>query len=185
MKVYYDRDADLNLITDKKIAIVGYGSQGHAHAQNLKDSGVAEVVVALRPGSTTAAKAEGAGFRVMTNADAEFARVDTNKDGQMSRVEIETFQRASATARTTARNKALFAELDSDKNGQISALEFAKASPTPKVDASAVLRIDTNKDGQISLAEHRSATLDTFTKIDTNKDGSLTAAEVQALAAAQ
>ena len=70
MRVYYDRDADVNLIKAKKVAIVGYGSQGHAHAQNLKDSGVAEVVVALRPGSTTAAKAEGAGFRVMTNADA-------------------------------------------------------------------------------------------------------------------
>ena len=70
MRVYYDSDADIGLIKSKKVAIVGYGSQGHAHAQNLKDSGVAEVVVALRPGSATAAKAEGAGFRVMTNADA-------------------------------------------------------------------------------------------------------------------
>ena len=50
MRVYYDRDADLNLITDKKIAIIGYGSQGHAHAQNLRDSGVKEVAIALRPG---------------------------------------------------------------------------------------------------------------------------------------
>ena len=48
MRVYYDRDADLNLISDKKIAIVGYGSQGHAHAQNLRDSGVKEVAIALR-----------------------------------------------------------------------------------------------------------------------------------------
>ncbi len=70
MRVYYDRDADLGLIKNKKIAIVGYGSQGHAHAQNLKDSGVAEVAVALRAGSATAAKAINAGFRVMTNADA-------------------------------------------------------------------------------------------------------------------
>ncbi len=70
MRVYYDADADLNLLTGKKIAIVGYGSQGHAHAQNLRDSGVKEVAVALRPGSTTAAKAEGAGFKVMSNADA-------------------------------------------------------------------------------------------------------------------
>jgi ketol-acid reductoisomerase len=70
MRVYYDRDADLNLITNKKIAIVGYGSQGHAHAQNLRDSGVKEIAIALRPGSATAAKAEGAGFKVMTNAEA-------------------------------------------------------------------------------------------------------------------
>ena len=63
MRVYYDRDADVNLIKGKKIAIVGYGSQGHAHALNLKDSGVKEVIIALRPGSATAAKAEAAGFR--------------------------------------------------------------------------------------------------------------------------
>ena len=70
MRVYYDSDADLDLIRGKKVAIIGYGSQGHAHAQNLRDSGVAEVIVALRPGSASAAKAEGAGFTVMTNADA-------------------------------------------------------------------------------------------------------------------
>ena len=70
MRVYYDRDADLNLISDKKIAIIGYGSQGHAHAQNLRDSGVKDVAIALRPGSATAQKAEGAGFKVMTNAEA-------------------------------------------------------------------------------------------------------------------
>jgi ketol-acid reductoisomerase len=70
MRVYYDRDADIGLIKGKKIAIVGYGSQGHAHAQNLRDSGVSEVAVALRPGSATAQKAEGAGFKVLSNADA-------------------------------------------------------------------------------------------------------------------
>jgi ketol-acid reductoisomerase len=70
MKVYYDADADLNLITDKKIAILGYGSQGHAHAQNLRDSGVKNVAIALRPGSASAAKAEAAGFKVLANADA-------------------------------------------------------------------------------------------------------------------
>ena len=70
MKVYYDADADLNLITDKKIAVLGYGSQGHAHAQNLRDSGVKDVAIALRPGSASAKKAEGAGFKVMANADA-------------------------------------------------------------------------------------------------------------------
>ncbi|RED15842.1 ketol-acid reductoisomerase [Parasphingopyxis lamellibrachiae] len=70
MRVFYDADADLGLITGKKIAIIGYGSQGHAHAQNLRDSGVSEVAIALREGSSTRAKAEGAGFKVMTNAEA-------------------------------------------------------------------------------------------------------------------
>ncbi|WP_109357080.1 ketol-acid reductoisomerase [Sphingorhabdus sp. EL138] len=70
MKVYYDADADLGLIKDKKIAIVGYGSQGHAHAQNLRDSGVKEVAIALREGSATAKKAESADFKVLSNADA-------------------------------------------------------------------------------------------------------------------
>ena len=70
MKVYYDADADLNLVTGKKIAIVGYGSQGHAHAQNLRDSGVKDVAIALRAGSASARKAEGAGFKVMDNKAA-------------------------------------------------------------------------------------------------------------------
>jgi ketol-acid reductoisomerase len=51
MRVYYDRDADLNLIKSKKVAIIGYGSQGRAHALNLKDSGAGDVAVALREGS--------------------------------------------------------------------------------------------------------------------------------------
>ena len=70
MKVYYDADCDLNLIADKKIAVLGYGSQGHAHAQNLRDSGVKDVAIALRPGSASAKKAEGAGFKVLANAEA-------------------------------------------------------------------------------------------------------------------
>lgn len=70
MRVYYDSDCDPKLIEDKKIVIVGYGSQGHAHAQNLRDSGVKDVAIALRPGSATAAKAEGAGFKLLSNADA-------------------------------------------------------------------------------------------------------------------
>ena len=70
MRVYYDSDADIGLIKGRKVAIIGYGSQGHAHAQNLKDSGVAEVAVALREGSASAGKAEGAGFQVMSNAEA-------------------------------------------------------------------------------------------------------------------
>jgi ketol-acid reductoisomerase len=69
MRVYYDRDADLSRILDKKIAIVGYGSQGRAHALNLKDSGV-DVRVGLRDGSSSWAKAEEAGLRVLSTAAA-------------------------------------------------------------------------------------------------------------------
>src|SRR5215831_15474491 len=69
MRVYYDRDADVNLIKGKKVLVIGYGSQGHAHAMNLRDSGVKDVRVALRPGSASAKKAEGARFQVMAPAD--------------------------------------------------------------------------------------------------------------------
>ena len=76
MRVYYDRDADVNLVKSKKVAIVGYGSQGHAHAMNLRDSGAEEVAIALRPKSASAAKAEGAGFEVLgTSAAAKWADV--------------------------------------------------------------------------------------------------------------
>ena len=64
MRVYYDRDCDINLIKDKTIGIVGYGSQGHAHALNLRDSGAKNVIVALRDGSASRAKAEGEGLAV-------------------------------------------------------------------------------------------------------------------------
>ncbi|MFY7782227.1 MAG: ketol-acid reductoisomerase, partial [Tagaea sp.] len=70
MRVYYDRDADVNLIKGKKVAVVGYGSQGHAHALNMRDSGVKDVVIALRAGSPTIKKAEGANFKVMTPSEA-------------------------------------------------------------------------------------------------------------------
>ncbi len=70
MRVYYDADADLELIKGRRVAVVGYGSQGYGHANNLRDSGVAEVVVALRPGSRSRARAEEAGFRVLTPAEA-------------------------------------------------------------------------------------------------------------------
>ena len=70
MRVYYDRDADINLIKGKKVAIVGYGSQGHAHVLNLRDSGATDVAVALREGSSSRAKAEGEGLTVYTPAEA-------------------------------------------------------------------------------------------------------------------
>jgi ketol-acid reductoisomerase len=70
MRVYYDRDADINLIKGKKTAVVGYGSQGHAHALNLRDSGCKEVAIALRKGSASAKKAEGEKLKVMEVAEA-------------------------------------------------------------------------------------------------------------------
>ena len=70
MRVYYDRDADLNLIKGKKVVIIGYGSQGHAHALNLRDSGVKDVAVALRKGSQGVAKAEAEKLKVMEVAEA-------------------------------------------------------------------------------------------------------------------
>ncbi|MFZ4407941.1 MAG: ketol-acid reductoisomerase [Paracraurococcus sp.] len=69
MRVYYDRDADVNLIKSKKVAIIGFGSQGHAHAMNLRDSGCADVAIGIRKGGSWN-KAEAAGFKVMTPADA-------------------------------------------------------------------------------------------------------------------
>src|SRR5512146_739293 len=68
-RMYYDADANLDLLNGKTVAIIGYGSQGHAHALNLRDSGV-NVVVGLYPGSKSAAKAEAEGLKVLTTADA-------------------------------------------------------------------------------------------------------------------
>ena len=70
MKMFYEKDSNVNLIKEKKVAIFGYGSQGHAHALNLKDSGVKNVVVALREGSSSIKKAEAEGLKVMSLSDA-------------------------------------------------------------------------------------------------------------------
>jgi len=69
MNIYYDKDADLSLIQSKKVTIIGYGSQGHAHANNLKDSGV-QVCVGLRDGSSSATKAKKAGITVKSVTEA-------------------------------------------------------------------------------------------------------------------
>src|ERR1700749_3751535 len=69
MRVYYDRDADLNFIKNKKVAVIGFGSQGHPHPLNMRDSGVKDVAIAVRPGAS-AKKAEAAGFKVMNVAEA-------------------------------------------------------------------------------------------------------------------
>jgi len=86
MRVFYDRDADLNLIKSKNVAVIGYGSQGHAHALNMRDSGVKNLVIGLRPSSASAKKAEGEGLKVMSPAEAaksaDFIMVVTPDEGQ-------------------------------------------------------------------------------------------------------
>ena len=86
MRVYYDRDADLNLIRSKNVAVIGYGSQGHAHALNMRDSGVGNVTVGLRSGSSSTAKAEAEGLAVATPAEAaawaDVVMVVTPDEGQ-------------------------------------------------------------------------------------------------------
>ena len=70
MQVHYDKDADLSLVQNRKVAVIGYGSQGHAHANNLRDSGVAQLVVGLRAGSASRPKAQSAGFQVAEAGEA-------------------------------------------------------------------------------------------------------------------
>ena len=102
MRVYYDRDADINLIKNKKVVIVGYGSQGHAHAANLRDSGVKEIAVALRSDSNSIDKAKSAGFKVMNVADAsKWADVimmltPDELQGEIYREEIEKNMKSGA-----------------------------------------------------------------------------------------
>ncbi|MBN8648054.1 MAG: ketol-acid reductoisomerase, partial [Caulobacterales bacterium] len=103
MQVYYDKDCDLGLIKDKTIAIVGYGSQGHAHALNLRDSGCKNVIVALRAGSATAKKAEGEGFKVVSVTEAaktaDILMIVTPDEGQadLYSAEIGPYLKAGQT----------------------------------------------------------------------------------------
>ncbi len=102
MQVYYDKDCDLSIIQGKKVTIIGYGSQGHAHACNLKDSGV-DVTVALRPGSSSAAKAEAAGLPVksvpeaVAASDVVMVLTPDEFQAQLYRDEIEPNLKEGAT----------------------------------------------------------------------------------------
>lgn len=94
MKIYYDSDADLGFIKDKTVAVLGFGSQGHAHALNLRDSGI-RVVVGLRPGSRNEAKAKGAGLEVLPvgqavkKADIVMILLPDETQGAVYRQEVE------------------------------------------------------------------------------------------------
>lgn len=114
--------------------------------------------------------------------DQEFGKMDADKNGQVTRSEVEALQRADAVARAGARVRALFNQLDSDRNGQLSFAEFAKAnSGAPPVNAQPFMALfDSNKDGSVSLIEHRAGKLAYFDKIDTDKDGNVTASEMKA-----
>lgn len=102
MQVYYDKDADLSIIQSKKVAIIGYGSQGHAHACNLKESGV-DVTVGLRAGSASVAKAEAHGLQVMevaaavASADVVMILTPDEFQSQLYKAEIEPNIRQGAT----------------------------------------------------------------------------------------
>jgi len=114
--------------------------------------------------------------------DSEFRKMDADKNGLLTKTEIEQYQKLQAVAQAAARNRALFAQLDTDKNGQLSKAEFAKiATPAPAANAQPILASrDLNRDGQISLVEHRTATLANFDRLDSDKDGIVTAAEMKA-----
>ena len=102
MNIYYDKDCDLSIIQGKKVSIIGYGSQGHAHANNLKDSGVS-VTVGLREGSSSAAKAEAAGLTVMNvpeavaSADVVMILTPDEFQSQLYKDEIEPNLKQGAT----------------------------------------------------------------------------------------
>src|SRR3712207_8188924 len=89
-EVFYDDDADLSIIQGRKVAVIGYGSQGHAHALNLRDSGV-EVVIGLQEGSKSRAKAEEQGFQVKTPSEASADRKSTRLNSSHANISYAVF----------------------------------------------------------------------------------------------
>ena len=119
----------------------------------------------------------------MSRVDSVFTSVDTNKDGYTDRAEIEAAEAKALAARKTQlikQREASFRQMDKDKNGSLSLSEFnsALAAQSPKADATARLnRLDTNKDGKISMVEGRAPANAQFVRLDTNKDGILSVEE--------
>lgn len=113
--------------------------------------------------------------------DDQFRKMDADRDGQVSRLEIEQFQKASIVAASQARNRQLFAGLDTDKNGQISPTEFLRVPMNmPNANPQQIPNFDSGRDGKVSLLEHRTATLANFDRLDTDKDGNVSVAEGRA-----
>ena len=120
--------------------------------------------------------------KFVAGMDAEFRKIDTDGNGKLTRMEIEQHQKSQAAAQAEARNKELFVQLDADRNGRLSQAEFAKMI-TPASTANAqpmIARMDGDRDDQISLVEHRTATVANFDRLDTDRDGVVTAAEMKA-----
>lgn len=147
--------------------------------------------VMLGAGLAAPAVAQGTAGSVVSNVpradyilrmDSEFAKMDADKNGQVTRAEVEAFERMAAVANARARAEAMFNQLDADRNGQLSQVEFNKSvSGMPAVDGRPLIGVlDTNKDGRISLIEHRAGKLTRFDQIDTDKDGIVTVAEMKA-----
>lgn len=118
----------------------------------------------------------------IADMDAQFRKMDADKNGQLTRTEIEQFQKLTALAEAQARNRALFAQLDADRSGQLSPTEFAKVTaPSPAANGQPMIaRMDSSRDQQINLIEHRAATLANFDRLDADKDGVVTPAEMKA-----
>jgi Ca2+-binding EF-hand superfamily protein len=119
----------------------------------------------------------------IASMDAEFRRLDLNRDGEALLAEIDEALRGPAMAEALARNGALFTQLDSDRSGNLSPAEFAKLVELTgvKTDAPSIFsRFDTNRDGKVSLLEHRTVTQQNFDLLDRDKDGIVTAAEMRA-----
>lgn len=143
---------------------------------------VAVLVLAAPHAALAQATASIPRAQFIADMDTQFRKMDADKNGQLTRTEIEQFQKLTAIAEAQARNRALFAQLDADKNGQLSPAEFAKVTaPSPTANAQPMIaRMDSNRDSQVNLIEHRTATLANFDRLDTDKDGIVTPAEMKA-----
>lgn len=104
--------------------------------------------------------------------DGEFRKIDTNRDGHLNRAEVDAFQQAAIAAQVQARQRTVFVTLDSDRNGQLSLAEFSRVPVNPqRTNPDVLMRFDINRDGKVSLIEHRTATLANFDRLDVDKDG--------------
>ena len=114
--------------------------------------------------------------------DEQFKQMDANGDGKVTAEEVSARETANEKAQALATNRRIFTELDKDKNGSLSPDEFAQlvANPPPVDPTPFMQRMDLNKDGVVTLVEHRTVLLQTFDEIDADKDGVVTPAEMQA-----
>jgi Ca2+-binding EF-hand superfamily protein len=114
--------------------------------------------------------------------DGEFGKMDADKDKVVTRIEIEQFLRAVAVAEGRARSRTLFGQLDLDKNSQLSIVEFERmaVAPPPPNAAPVLNQADLNRDGRITLVEYRTNKLANFDRVDTDKDGVVSVMEMKA-----